>query len=81
MEKYKDKYINQLTETVCNIMKKCSSEGKISESEFNLLLFYKSELKRIEKLEIPEKIMSYLKTLKNFLSEENIEEEEYNDEL
>ena len=74
---YKGLYAKQLTESICGILKRCGETGTLSDSDLKLLVLYKSELNKLNKISLLDQILNGLKAFKDFMKddkEENIDE-------
>ena len=67
MNKFKEEYLTNLTETVNNILKRYSEGEKLSEDNFALVLLYLKELKQLDKVPILDKLTMTYKHLQSML--------------
>lgn len=79
MNKFKENYLNNLTDTVNNLLKRYSEGEKLSKDNFSLIVLYIRELRNLEKVTFVDKITSTYKQIQNMLniqSSDNINKEE-----
>lgn len=69
---HREIYLNAMTETVCNIMKK----PEITQQDIQFIMLYKSELKSSEHTPLFKRIMSYAKEMQGFLKTFNSNQDE-----
>lgn len=68
--KHSDLYMQSLTETVCNIMKKT----EMTQQDIQLIMLYKSEVRRYEHVPLFKKILSCINDVQKVLKSTNNDE-------
>lgn len=67
MNNYREKYLETLTDTVCKIMGK----PELSQQDIQLIMLYKSELRRVEYIPKLKRIMNGAKEVLGFIKQLN----------
>lgn len=65
MSKYREIYLENMTKTVCEIMRK----SDLTQQDIQFIALYRSELRKYEHTPLFEKIIKSVKDLKKFLSD------------
>lgn len=68
MNKFYEKYLETLTESVCEIVKKISTGIPISSAELMCFKCYQREIRNVERVPLQVKLTRGLGTLQKFLS-------------
>lgn len=71
MNSYREKYLSTLTDTVCKIMGK----PELSQQDIQLIMLYKSELRRVEYIPTLKRIMNGAKDVLSFIKSINPQDE------
>lgn len=67
MNSFREQYLSSLTETVCKIM----SKPEMSQQDIQLIMLYKSELRRAEYIPMLKRIMNGAKDILGFIRQLN----------
>lgn len=71
MNSYREKYLSTMTDTVCKIMGK----PELSQQDIQLIMLYKSELRRVEYIPTLKRIMNGAKDVLSFIKSINPQDE------
>lgn len=76
MEKYKDIYMQKMTEVFQSVMEKCISEKRITQEDLTFISIYRGELKRNSRTPVLRQLVQVVKEVSDVLSDETDETDE-----